>query len=121
MTLFQEGEDDEDIPDHVSNHGPAEPSQPPNTPVHGPISWSHANKQQQEVNSLSLLTKIDNNINGNVILRKCLAYVLLSILVRGEFFVSIYCFFVMTCFIIINTLIMTNCIYIYLNKKSGQT
>jgi hypothetical protein len=26
MTLFQEGEDDEDIPDHVSNHGPAEPT-----------------------------------------------------------------------------------------------
>jgi hypothetical protein len=42
---FSRGEDDEDIPDHVSNHGPAEPSQTPNTPIHGSISRSHANKQ----------------------------------------------------------------------------
>jgi hypothetical protein len=44
MTPFQEREDDEDIPDNVPNHGPAEPSQTPNTLIQGPITRSHANK-----------------------------------------------------------------------------
>jgi hypothetical protein len=57
---------DEDIPDNVPNHGPAEPSQTPNTPIQGLIIWSRANKLQQEANSL--LTKIDYNTNENFIL-----------------------------------------------------
>jgi hypothetical protein len=64
-----------DIPDNVSNHGSAEPTQTPNTPIQGPITRSCANKLQQEVNSL--LTKIDHNTNGNFILSKFSTYVLL--------------------------------------------
>jgi hypothetical protein len=70
---FQEREDDEDIPDNVLNHGPADPSQTPNTPIQGPITQSRANKLQQEVNSL--LTKIDYNANENFILPKFSTYV----------------------------------------------
>jgi hypothetical protein len=66
---------DEDIPDNVPNHGPAEPSQTPNTPTQEPITRSRANKLQQEVNSL--LTKIDYNTNDNFILPKFSTYVLL--------------------------------------------
>jgi hypothetical protein len=65
---------DEDIPDNVPYHGPAEPSQTPNTPIQGPIRRSRANKLQQEVNSL---TKIDYNTNENFILPKFSTYVLL--------------------------------------------
>jgi hypothetical protein len=43
-TPFQERDDDEDIPDNVTNHGPVGPSQTPNTPIQGPITQSHANK-----------------------------------------------------------------------------
>jgi hypothetical protein len=75
MTLFQEREDDEDIPNNVSNHGPAEPNQTPNTPIQGPITQNCANKLQQEVNSL--FTKIDYNTNENFILPKFSTYVLL--------------------------------------------
>jgi hypothetical protein len=57
---------DEDIPDNVPYHGPAEPSQTANTPIQGPIRQSRANKLQQEANSL--LTKIDYNTNENFIL-----------------------------------------------------
>jgi hypothetical protein len=57
----------------VPNHGPTEPSQTPNTPIQGLITWSHANKLQQEVNSL--LTKIDYNANENFILPKFSTYV----------------------------------------------
>jgi hypothetical protein len=75
MTPFQEREDDEDISDNVPNHGPAEPSQTPNTPpIQGPITRSHANKLQQEVNSL--LTKIYYNTHENFILPKFSTYVL---------------------------------------------
>jgi hypothetical protein len=59
----------------VLNHGPAESSQTPNTPIQGPITRCRANKLQQEVNSL--LTKIDYNINENFILPKFFTYVLL--------------------------------------------
>jgi hypothetical protein len=71
---------DEDIPDIVPNHGPAEPSQTPNTPIHGPITQSRANKLQQEVNSL--LTKIDYNANENFILPKFSTYALLRFMQR---------------------------------------
>jgi hypothetical protein len=81
MTPFQEREDDEDIPDNVPNHGPVEPSQTPNTPIQGPITWSRANKLQQEVNSL--LTKIDYNANENFILPKFSIYVLLRFTHKG--------------------------------------
>jgi hypothetical protein len=37
---------DEDIPDNVPNHGPAELGQTPNTPIQGPITQSRANKLQ---------------------------------------------------------------------------
>jgi hypothetical protein len=76
MNPFQEWEDDEDISDNVPNHGPVEPSQTPNTPIQGPITWSRGNKLQQEVNSL--LAKIDYNANENFILPKFSTYVLLS-------------------------------------------
>jgi hypothetical protein len=76
MTPFQEREDDEDISDNVPNHGPAEPSQTPNTPpIQGPITQSRANKLQQEVNSL--LTKIYYNTHENFILPKFSTYVFL--------------------------------------------
>jgi hypothetical protein len=91
MTPFQEWEDDEDIPDNVPKHGPAEPSQTPNTPIHGSITRSRANKLQQEVNSFfceqkevnSLLTKIDYNTNENFILPKFSTYVLLRFIHMG--------------------------------------
>jgi hypothetical protein len=72
---FTQMDGDEDIPDNVPSHGLAEPSQTPNTPIQGPITRSHANKLQQEVNSL--LTKIDYNINENFILPKFSTYLLL--------------------------------------------
>jgi hypothetical protein len=80
-TPFQGWEDDEDIPDNMPNHGPAEPSQTPNTPIQGPITQSHANKLEQEVNSL--LTKIGYKENENFILPKFSTYVLLRFTHKG--------------------------------------
>jgi hypothetical protein len=48
-TPFQEGEDDEDIPDTVPNHGPAQRSQTQDTPIQGAITRSRAKKLQEEV------------------------------------------------------------------------
>jgi hypothetical protein len=60
----------------VPNHGPAEPSQTPNTSIQGPITQSRANKLQQELNSL--ITKFDYNRNENFTLPKFSTYVLLG-------------------------------------------
>jgi hypothetical protein len=81
MTPFQEQEDDEEIPDNVPDHGPAKPTQTPNTPIQGPITWSHANKLQQEVNPV--ITKIDYNAIENFILPKFSTYVLLRFTHKG--------------------------------------
>jgi hypothetical protein len=80
MTPFQEQENDKEILDNVPNHGPAEPSQTLNTLIQGPITQSHANKLQQEVNSL--ITKIDYNANENFILPKFSTYALLRFMHR---------------------------------------
>jgi hypothetical protein len=63
----------DDILDNLPNHGPAEPSQTPNTPIQEPITRSRTNKLQQEVNSF--LTKIDYNTNENLILPKLYIYI----------------------------------------------
>jgi hypothetical protein len=78
--LFQEREDDADIPSNrvvtqVDEH---------NTPINinqGPITRSRAKKLHQEVNSF--LAKINFIISENVILPKCSTLVYLGIYVRG--------------------------------------
>jgi hypothetical protein len=81
-TPFQEGEDDEDIPDTVPNHGPAQRSQTQDTPIQGAITRSRAKKLQEEVNSL--LTNIDYSTNENFIQPKCSTYVLLRFTHMGD-------------------------------------
>jgi hypothetical protein len=77
--LFQEREDDTDIPTDQTVTQVDEHSTPINT-NQGPITRSRAKKLQQEVNSL--LAEINFNISENVILPKCLHWLYLGIYVR---------------------------------------